>query len=268
MGGLIYLYGLIPAKEAANHSFPSLKGFDGEGDLYTINIGNITAAVCDLGAGNYSEDSIKDRINDDMEWLQEKAFHHHETVLGLSKIFTIIPLKFCTLYKNPDSLEAAVHANESKLKSTFDLISGNEEWNLKIYCDDSLLKKQVSESDPAIEAKREEISQLPKGKQFFQKKKLNKLIESQLDEEKNKVSEQIHLHLKELALKGNVKRTWGNDATGRKDNMTWNGVYLISKSQIEVFLEQLQHYEKRMQKAGWRFEATGPWPAYHFSSFS
>src|SRR5690606_2900949 len=107
-----------------------------------------------------------------------------------------------------------------------------------------------------------------KGKQFFQKKKLNKLIESQLDEEKNKVSEQIHLHLKELALKGNVKRTWGNDATGRKDNMTWNGVYLISKSQIEVFLEQLQHYETSRQKARWRCEATGPWPAYHFSSFS
>lgn len=268
MDGLIYLYGLIPTKEATNQSFPSLKGFDGEGVLYTIRIGKITAIVCDLDSENYSEESIKDRINDDMDWLQEKAFHHHETVLNLSKIFTIIPLKFCTLYKNQNSLETAVQSNESKLMSTIDLISGNEEWNLKIYCDDQLLKKQVSLSNSAIEAKREEIGQMPKGKQFFERKKLDKLIESQLDEEKNKVSEQIHLHLKEFALRGNVKRNWGNDVTGRKDNMAWNGVYLIPKSKIEEFLGKIQEYEKSMQKNGWQFETSGPWPAYHFSSFS
>jgi hypothetical protein len=268
MDGLIYLYGLTPTKEATNQSFPSLKGFDGEGVLYTIHIGKITAIVCGLNSENYSEESIKDRINDDMEWLQEKAFHHHETVLKLSKMFTIIPLKFCTIYKNQKSLENAVQSNESKMISAFNLISGNEEWNLKIYCNDQMLKKQVSQSNPTIEAKREEISQMPKGKQFFEKKKLDKLIESQLEEEKNKVSEQIHLHLREFALKGNVKRNWGNVVTGRKDNMAWNGVYLIPKSKIEIFLDKIQEYEKSMQKTGWQFEASGPWPAYHFSSFS
>lgn len=266
MDGLIYLYGLIPAKEADNQPFPSIKDFDGKGELYTIPIGKITAIVCNLDSDKYSEESIKDRINDDMEWLQEKAFHHHETVLKLSKMFTVIPLKFCTLYKNQNSLETAVQSNESKMLETFEVISGNEEWNLKIYCDDQQLKEQVSKSNPTIEAEREEISQLPRGKQFFAKKKLDKLIESELENEKNKVSERVHSHLSEFALKGNVKKNWSNDVTGRKDNMTWNGVYLIPESKIEAFLEQIQQYEKSMQNAGWRFEASGPWPVYHFSS--
>ncbi|KAB7708962.1 gas vesicle protein GvpL [Bacillus aerolatus] len=268
MDDLIYLYGLIPTKEADNQSFPSLKGFDGTGELYTIPVGNITAIVCKLDRETYSEESIKDRINHDMEWLQEKAFHHHETLITLSKIFTVIPLKFCTLYKNPDSLKTTVQSNESRMMGTFDLIAGHEEWNLKIYCDDQLLKKRVSQSNPVIEAKREEISQLSKGKQFFEKKKLDKLIESELEEEKNKISEKIHLHLKEFALKGNVKRTWGTDVTGRKDNMTWNGVYLIAESKVENFLEKIQQYEEEMRKTGWQFEVSGPWPAYHFSIFS
>lgn len=266
MGGLLYLYGLIPTQEAAEQSFPSLKDFDAKGDLYKITIGKITAIVCTLDADNYSEESIKDRINNDMEWLQKKAFHHHETVLKLSKIFNIIPLKFCTLFNNQGSLETAVQTNETKMLAAFDLLNGNEEWNLKIYCDDSLLKKQVSQMNPTIEAKRAEISQMPKGKQFFAKKKLDKLIDSKLEQEKNKVGENIHQHLTEFVRKGNVKTTWSKDVTGRKDSMTWNGVYLISRSRVEKFLEQIQQYEKDMREKGWRFEATGPWPPYHFSS--
>lgn len=266
MGNLLYLYGLIPSKEA-EQSLPALKDFDGNGEIYMISAGKITAIVCNLDAENYSEEVLKERINNDMEWLQEKAFHHHETVLKLANLYTIVPLKFCTLYKNQGSLENAVIENEAKLLDTFELIRGNEEWNLKIYCDDHLLKKQVSESNPTIEAKKEEISQLSKGKQFFEKKKLDKLIESELEAEKNITSEKIHLQLKELALQGDVKKSWSNNVTGRKEDMTWNSVYLIPKTKVNSFLEEVRRYEKDMKEKGWKFEATGPWPAYHFTSF-
>mgnify|MGYP001044129473 CR=1 FL=1 len=268
MDGLIYLYGLIPTAEAVKNSIPFLKGFDGTSNLYTIQLDEITAIVCNLDSGQYSEDSIQDLINSDMEWLQEKAFHHHETVMHLSTMFTVVPLKLCTIYKNKASLVTTVKANEPKMLETFDIISGNEEWNLKIYCQDELLKKLVSESNPVIEAKRAEISKLPKGRQFFEKKKLEKLIDLQLEEEKNKVSEQIHLDLAELALKANVKRTWSSQVTGRQEQMAWNGVYLVTKSQVEPFREKIQQYQNFMRERGWLFMATGPWPAYHFSSVS
>ncbi|MEI4769834.1 GvpL/GvpF family gas vesicle protein [Psychrobacillus sp. FJAT-51614] len=268
MDSLIYLYGLIPTDEGDKQQIPSINGFDGKSGIYTLPIGKVTAIVCGLDAERYSEESIKEQINNDMEWLQEKAFHHHETVMMLSKMYTVIPLKFCTLFKNQGSLENTVQTNEAHLVDTFASIYGKEEWNLKIYCDDQLLKEQVSQSNPAIEARREEISQLSKGKQFFEKKKLDKLIESELEEEKNRISENIHVHLSGIALKGNVKRTWSNDMTGRKDDMTWNSVYLIPAADVENFLEQIQQYEKDMKGMGWQFEATGPWPAYHFSNFS
>ncbi|WP_404347316.1 GvpL/GvpF family gas vesicle protein [Sutcliffiella horikoshii] len=268
MGELIYLYGLIPTNESVSQPVPSIKGFDGKGDIYTIPIGEITAIVCSLDANEYSEEIIKEKINSDMEWLQEKAFHHHETVMALSKLYTVIPLKFCTLYKNETSLTDTVQQNHSKMTDTFALLEGNEEWNLKIYCNDELLKKQVSQNNPAIEQRREEISQLSKGKQFFEKKKLDKLIDDEVENEKDRVSERIHTHLKDFVLQGNVKRNWSKDVTGRKENMTWNSVYLISSSKVEQFSEEIQQFEKKMGDMGWQFEPTGPWPAYHFSSFS
>lgn len=171
MSDLLYLYGLIPTKEANKENLPSMKGFDGESELYSIEIGEVTAIVCDLPSSEYSEETIKDKVDNDMDWLQEKAFHHHETVLMVSKLYTIIPLKFCTLYKNEDSLKSSIEGNRNKLEATFEQLDGNEEWNVKIYCDDKLLKEQVSENNPSIEAKRKEISELPKGRQFFERKK-------------------------------------------------------------------------------------------------
>ena len=153
---------------------------------------DVTAIVCHLDPTTYSEETISDKINNDMEWLQEKAFHHHETVQQLAKQYTIVPLKFCTLYKNEESLRATVEKNRTKLKETFDLLDGNEEWNLKIYCDDEQIKQQVSESNPVIKAKRDEISALPRGRQFFEKKKMDELINQELEDEKNRFCENIH----------------------------------------------------------------------------
>jgi hypothetical protein len=267
MSDQIYLYGLIPTNEMTNQTFPPFRGFDGKGDIYTIAIENTTAIVCQLDSEHYSEERIKKRINHDMEWLKAKAFHHHETVMELSKMFTVIPLKFCTVFKNEDSLSKTVQLNASKMESTFAFLAGNEEWNVKIYCDDQLFKETVSNGNQLIEEKRIEISELPKGRQFFEKKKLDKLVESELEKEKNRISEKIHLHLKEFVLLGNVKGNWDKEVTGKKAKMTWNGVYLITEADVEPFLEQIQQYEKEMRELGWEFEASGPWPAYHFSSF-
>jgi hypothetical protein len=263
----IYLYGLVPTKEAENQLFPSMKGFDGHTELFTIPIQDITAIVSLLDSKQYSEEMIQDRMNQDMEWLQEKAFHHHEIVINLAKLHTIIPLKFCTIYQSQERLIEAIQSTREKIAATFKALSGNEEWNVKIYCEDSQLKKHVSEKNPIIEAKKAKISELPKGRQFFELKKIDKLIDSELEKEKKRISENIHNQLKHFVLQGNVKRNWNKDVTGRRDNMTWNGVYLVSKKKVEPFLKMIKQYEEKMHGLSWRFEASGPWPAYHFSSF-
>lgn len=268
MEQLIYLYGLIPTSELSSEPLPPMKGFDQEGELYPIQIGQHSAVVCKLDGSEYSEEKIKERVDQDMEWLQEKAFHHHETVMQLAKSYTTIPLKFCTLYKSEESLMKTIEDHEIKLAETFSSLKGNEEWNVKIYCDDQLLHEEVAKNNPAVEARKEEIKELPRGKQFFENKKLDKVIAEEAEAEKERVGEEVHNHLLNYVLQGTVKRNWNKDVTGKKENMTWNGVYLIPKEKVETFLEQIQDYEKKMGEKGWQFIASGPWPAYHFSQFS
>lgn len=268
MRDLIYLYGLIPSDELLTKELPPKKAFDGIGDIYTIPIEKTTAVVCKLSSNQYTEENIKVKINNDIEWLQEKAFHHHETVMSLSKMYTVIPLKFCTLYKNEENLLQTVKSNEEKMDKVFSLLKGNEEWNLKIFCDDHVLRNEVIYNNPTIEEKKVEISHLTRGKQFFEKKKLDRLIDEAVEAEKQRVSEWVHSQVEEFVIHGNVKRNWNKDVTGRKENMTWNSVYLISTDKVETFLERIQKYEKELSRKGWQLETTGPWPAYHFASFS
>lgn len=268
MDNLIYLYGLIPEDEAKPESVSDLKDFSGEGNLQMIPIAGTAAIVCTLAGNEYSEESIKEKTSNDIEWLQEKAFHHHETVLELAKRFTVIPLKFCTLYKSEDSLIASIEPSAEKLGDTFASIAGNEEWNLKIYCDDTMLKETFSAGNPALAEKKEAISALPKGRQFFENKKIDKWIDGEIEKEKDRMGESIHENLSAIARSGQVNKTWSKDATGRQEPMTWNSVYLVSKPDVERFLQRIEDYEKQLGKSGWKLEASGPWPAYHFSSIS
>ncbi|MQR89344.1 gas vesicle protein GvpL [Bacillus megaterium] len=269
MGELLYLYGLIPTKEAAAiESFPSYKGFDGEHSLYPLMIDQVTAVVSKLDADTYSEEVIKEKMEQDMSWLQEKAFHHHETVAALYEEFTIIPLKFCTIYKSEESLQAAIELNKEKIENSLKLLQGNEEWNVKIYCDDTELKKGISETNESVKAKKEEISHLSPGRQFFEKKKIDQLIEKELELHKNTVCEEIHDKLKELSLYDSVKKNWSKDVTGAAEQMAWNSVFLLPSLQINEFVNKIEELQQKLENKGWKFEVTGPWPPYHFSSFA
>ncbi|ASK62114.1 gas vesicle protein GvpL [Virgibacillus phasianinus] len=268
MENLIYLYGLVPAQEATEKSLPQLKGFDGEGNLFTIPINHTTAIVCELNGYDYSEETIADKMNNDMEWLQEKAFHHHETIASLDNKFTFIPLKFCTIYKNESNLRETILASEDKVDESFNRLTDKEEWTLKIYSDDNKLKKQIGNSNAAIEEKRKEISELPRGRQFFERKKIDSLVDKELDKEKDRIGESLHDKLKKYAVDTSIKKNWGKDVTGLRDDMTWNSVYLLPKDQVKDFVTEIEVTEKELGDLGFRIEAAGPWPAYHFSSIS
>lgn len=267
MAELVYLYGVIPGKELEKEAWPAYKGLDGKNDVYPMTIKNMAALVCQLDENEYSEAAIKEKTND-MEWLRENAFHHHEMLIALNERYNVIPMKFCTIFANEENLRKTIEKNEENLKNSFAFIDGNEEWNLKIYCDDNELKKHVSSHNSNIEAKKEEISQLSPGRQYFAKKKMGQMVDKELKKEKNTVCERVHDQLTGFSLQDTVKKNWNKDVTGRKDQMSWNSVYLVPNARVEGFLDKINQMKDESASHGWKFEATGPWPAYHFASLS
>ncbi|MDY0394606.1 GvpL/GvpF family gas vesicle protein [Virgibacillus halophilus] len=104
----VYLYALIPTHETNVKKLPEVKGFDDKNALYTLPLEDITAIVSDLDGDEFTEENIKEKVNNDMPWLQDKALHHHKVLTRLHQDYTIIPLKFCTIYNNVGSLKESV----------------------------------------------------------------------------------------------------------------------------------------------------------------
>ncbi|MBD1380169.1 GvpL/GvpF family gas vesicle protein [Metabacillus arenae] len=265
MTELLYLYGMIQSKEVEDAPLPSFKGFDNEHEGKSIQIGEITAVVSRLDPNSYSEDQIKQKVNQ-MEWLHEKAFHHHEILMMLNKNYTLIPTKFCTIYSSLDSLQQTIKSKKSKIIELLQSLKGKQEWNMKIYCDDNQLRDSFRKNNPKIAAKREEISELPPGRQYFEKRKLNQLIDRELEMEKNRICEQIHEELKAFCIDSSIKKTWDKDVLGRKEQMCWNSVYLLTADHLQSFMDKVRKTSHSIIDAGWKMEPTGPWPAYHFAS--
>ncbi|WP_432723761.1 GvpL/GvpF family gas vesicle protein [Staphylococcus equorum] len=267
MDKLIYLYALVPTTEASDKTLPSLPSFDKKGELQTLSIGGSTAIVCELDPEEYSEKVIENKIENDMEWLQDKAFYHHEIIATLDQHYTLIPLKFCTIYKSPESLKETIKDVEAKVMETFEFLENKQEWTLKIYGDDKKLRKHIDKKNETIAQKRQEISDMPRGRRFFEEKKIDSIIDKELDKEKERIGERLHEQLKQYAVKYSIKKNWGKDVTGLTEDMIWNSVYLISEENLEAFTKFIEQEQGSIKEDGWRVEAAGPWPAYHFSSF-
>ncbi|MUV37887.1 hypothetical protein JNUCC1_01693 [Lentibacillus sp. JNUCC-1] len=264
----IYLYALIPTYELELTPLPEVKGFDGQHELYTLSMDEVTAIVSDLEGEEYTEEAIKEKVSNDMPWLQDKAYHHHQVLTQLNETYTIIPLKFCTIYNHADSLKASIEPQQDHIRASFELVKDHEEWTVKIYCDEEQLKERVSQNSPVIEEKKQEIATLSPGRQFFEKKKIDKLLETEVEKEQEQRCQLAHEKFSGSARDSAIKKNLGKDVTGLEQTMCWNSVYLVPEHQVSTFLETIQDEEQDMEKAGYQIQATGPWPAYHFSSFS
>ncbi|UTR08791.1 GvpL/GvpF family gas vesicle protein [Evansella sp. LMS18] len=265
---LIYLYAFIPTQEYEENKLTDIEGIDPDYNIEYYVFDEVTAVACLVKHEDFAEEVLQKKV-EDMKWLQEKAYHHHERMNTLHNTYTVIPLKFGTIYEDKSRLEETLAEHKENIHTVFHKLSSKEEWNIKIFTDKEAFIKEVKENSPEVTKKVQEIEGLSKGKQFFEKKKLKDFIEKQADKEIDKYCESIHEKLETFSADKEVKKNWERKLTGRDDDMCWNGAYLFPKDKVEQVLQFISEEKDKAEKEGssFKFEITGPWPAYHFSNF-
>ncbi|WP_026691526.1 GvpL/GvpF family gas vesicle protein [Alteribacter aurantiacus] len=263
---LLYLYAFIPTNEQTDT--PDMTGIDPDSPIEYISHGDITSIICRVKKDEFDETQLKKNV-ENMSWLQEKAFHHHEMMNHFHQSYTMIPLKFGTIYETKESLESIVHTHNERITELFQTLKQKNEWNVKIYADKQKFTQSVLEHSPEIEKKKQEIEQLSKGKQFFERRKLDQFVEKQADKEIAEQCENLHEKLLQFSDQSEVKKNWNQKVTGRPEEMCWNSAYLINESDTDRFVQVIQDEKKEAvdKESGLDYAVTGPWPAYHFSSF-
>ncbi|WP_077623665.1 GvpL/GvpF family gas vesicle protein [Sediminibacillus massiliensis] len=266
---LVYLYAFVPTEEYENSSPAQLEGIEAGSYVEYIPFGEVTAVTCSVGPEDFSEENLA-KNTEDMTWLQEKAFHHHNMMNELHKAFTVLPLKFGTIYEQTANLESIVEDCRDNIVNLLAKLEGHEEWNVKIYGKDDKFRETAMADNREIEKKKQEIEQMPKGRQFFEKKKLGQFMENLVEKEIEKSCREVHDKLTEFSQADEIKKNWAKKVTGKTDEMFWNSAYLVPEQDVKAFLETIKREQEQAvtQGTGFTFEVTGPWPAYHFSNFT
>lgn len=258
-----YVYGIVPKAELEKTGLPEMSGID-QSELEEMTYHDISAIYTQVRKEEYTEEELDKKTND-LKWLQEKAVHHNEILSALHSSYTTLPLKFCTLYTTLSSLEEVLAEHEDQIRSIHESIKGKDEWNLKIYADDSAWEAMIKERHPEIEQQYKDLESLPPGKRFFEKKKIEKAVKEAIEAEKAKICQQIHLNVSEISDKHKEKELLSKQATGRSEDMVWNGSYLISRQAAQGIDQLLEQWQTTYKVLGVYPECTGPWPVYQFA---
>ncbi|WP_147804082.1 GvpL/GvpF family gas vesicle protein [Alkalicoccus halolimnae] len=265
MGEYYYVYGFMPALSEKER--PKLKGMDGSSPVMFHQYEDISAAYSPVSSDVFSEEQLQKNV-EDMEWLKDHAFHHHQVMNELQSHAVIIPLSFGTVYESIENLEAALAAYSEEMKHLFNELKGKEEWSVKVYVKRSLFDDDFSKNEEEIKQRKEEIAQMSKGKQFFALKKLDAWLKERADEEIDRLCRELHEDLVKLTSDFLKKKVWDQKISGREEEMVSNAVYLFKDSEaVNQGIQKVKEFQENAEKNynGLLVEATGPWPSYHFA---
>ncbi|MGM0875352.1 MAG: GvpL/GvpF family gas vesicle protein [Bacillota bacterium] len=259
----IYVYALVPTKE--KEKFPVLKdlGIDEKHSILLKEFDQITAVVCNLNENDFSKDSIEQQAHDP-SWIKVKATHHHDVISSLHNRCTVLPLKFCTIYSNEKSLKDDLNQKQENICRLHSHFKNRDGWNVKIYCDKEKVTNYVDENNTLIKEAKQKIGNMSPGKQFLMKKRFDLQLTQSVNEEIETLTNKLHEKLVNSSDQYTPKKIWSKQVTGKKEDMVWNGVYLINGDAIEKFKLDVLQIQKEYEELGFLLECTGPWPPYDF----
>ncbi|MED1470788.1 GvpL/GvpF family gas vesicle protein [Bacillus salipaludis] len=259
----LYMYGFILSEELQKSEVPSILGIN-QKETTTIKFQDLAAVVTSVNSELFSQKQIDLQLKD-ADWLKEKAFHHHEVIFMLHGHFTILPMPFCTIFQNKDNLKTILIDQYDVILQKLISLKNKQEWNVKMFCNRDKALAYIIHENPAVVELKEKLTSMPKGKQFIMKKKLERLISTELEIEQSKWWLQMNEQLSALVVEPNLRKNWGKEITERKEDMIVNGDFLIEKDKTVQFLEKIEEIEKSFAETGCTLHVTGPWPPYHFS---
>jgi hypothetical protein len=260
MARLFYAYGIVPAKAAVSGA-PA--GVD-EKEVSLVTEGDLGALVSELTGGEYSPDAIA-AASGDMEWMAPRAKAHDLVLTWASDRGPVIPLPmFTSTFGSIDAVHAMLRDRAGELKPVLTKVSRGREYALRVYRVDAELRAALPKLNEEIGKLRAAADAATPGQRYLIERKLDERVKEEIRATSLRIAAEIRDALAKAALDTTtspIPRV-STDAPG---TMVLNAAFLISSDGLRAFQERLTDIVNERQPSGFRFDFTGPWPAYHFA---
>jgi hypothetical protein len=256
---IYYVYGVTPPAldltQAPDGLDGGALGFEAEGAL--------GALVSRLDPSAYAPDVVESRTSD-VEWLGPRAVVHDRVLTWASDQGPVAPFPmFSAMFRDAAGVRAMLRDRSAELRGALAIAAQGREYGLRIYRDDATLLGALATLSPSLAELERAAAAASPGQRYLLERKLD----AERKTESRRVSDETAREAYDaLATHGGAARRipMPRDATDRRAALALNAVFLVAPESYTTFRTTLSRLVARFEPSGFRFEFSGPWPAYHF----
>lgn len=258
---VVYVYGV--ASGALDLSDAPLGVEDAE--VVAIRDGELSALCSLVAANDYTGEPIEARAGD-VEWVGPRATAHDAVLTWASDHAEVVPFTMFTLFSGTDSVEAMLRERHDSLEATLSRVHGAREYTLRVFqsvapVDDSALV----EVSPRIAELEKLAADATPGQRYLLERKLERARREERARGGAAVAADVASTLAAHSVdvvRSQLPHAADPDAAGRA---VLDASFLVKLDRVDELRAALGSLVRQYEPRGFRFEFTGPWPAYHFT---
>jgi len=237
-------------------------GVDEYGTVTTLEAGEAAAVFSTVSLREFTGDAAPDGAQDP-QWLIPRACRHQQVVEEVMRAGPVLPVRFGTLFSSGEILEKFLVERSGEVACVLDRLSDKEEWAVKGFVDFGRAQEWLRASDPVLAEYRRRLPEAP-GARYFQQKRLDVKTEEAARLWRRAAIDQVRALLAPHAVDECPLRPRPRNLTGCDADMIFNAAYLLLRSDIDTFREQVARVGATYAAQGLTLEVSGPWPPYNF----
>jgi hypothetical protein len=237
---------------------------EGESGLELVG-GELAAVVSRVPLGVYGEGALAERLAD-AAWTATRALRHERVVEHFARRAAVAPLRFGTIYLRRESVERMLEERDAALRSVLGRLEGREEWGLNLFVERARLREEVVKVSERLREMGERADGSAPGQAYLLRKKIESLRDEEARAETRRVAAEVEERLKAVC-DGAARLRVLKDEAAREGELAARFAFLVARRRFEEFRREAERLAEEYTPPGFRFELTGPWPAYNFVVF-
>jgi len=255
-----YLYGVVEA-DAAPDDLSAWPAVDPRYGVATLAEGPLAGVTSRVSLQEFDESALPERLAD-AAWLEQKIRSHEQVLEGVLESTSVVPCRFCTVYRSEDELRLFLTERSAALWAALGHVAGRVELGVKAFVDRERFAGDRALRDDRVRVLSERTSQAEGGRAYLESRRLERLVDDELVRFKRDVAAKLHGRLLAAAEDCTLLALQRPELTGREEEMVFNGAYLVADRQR--FSRELASLADELGEGGVELELTGPWPPYNF----
>ncbi len=255
-----YLYGIVNSVDHVESVCPELIGITGEPSVSVIYSNNCGGVISAVPLDQFGEEALEQNLQN-INWLEEKVRLHQQLLQQVMAKQTVIPMKFGVIFRSKEKVKVILEEGREQFGNLLDKLSGYSEWGVKGYYRQQQLfhyltnkEKSQNQGQPSSGG----------GMAYLIRKKFEEKLEELALDYSQQIGAKVFNHLKTICSDAVLNKLLSRKATGREEELFFNGAFLLAGDAHEEFQQIVQIHNNEIETQGLFLEVSGPWPAYSF----